>query len=245
MQPLRAYGKSIQMPSVRSPTLRAMPAPPSGCFAAVIPPADVTLAPIFAAGLEVHGYVAHRRGHRAISPEASGGNVVRKTYALAVARFQEASRKHPDALLFLDVQPSDLADEELFEELAALAGRVVLQLRGSGLPHDMQDFFACVGRLRAAGFRFALANLTGSPHRLALLVDLAPEFVKLDVTDLETSESKRVFLGALIATCRRLGAASIAEGVTSITEGAVLAVLGCSLLEMASESMPLSLPVAS
>lgn len=214
----------------RSPTLRAMPAPPSGCFEAVLDPSSVALAPIFEASLEIHGYVAHRHGHAAITPEASGGNVVRRTYAVAAARFREL--REEQALLFLDARPADLADETLFATISDLASRVVIQLRGTGLPPEPAAFFADVRRLRAKGFRFALADLDGSPLRLALIVDLAPEYVKLDVGDVESSVSRRVFLGALVQTCQRHGATPIAAGVASFAQGAVLGKLGCSMFEM-------------
>jgi len=203
-----------------------MPAPPSGTFEAAAIPDDVTLAPIREAGRDLLGYVARRQG--------AGGqtrSATRQIHTLAVDRFRAAAP--PNALLFLPVEPAQLLDDELFASagLAAVADRVVLQVRVR--PHaDAAELTVRVRRLRSLGYRFALRDLTEAPTSLALVNDLAPDFVKLDASGFEVSEPKRIFVRNLVALCHRLGATPIAHGVLSLAERAALAFVGCPLVEM-------------
>lgn len=156
----------------------------------------------------------------------------RRVRDLAVRAFATAPQ---DALLFVDVHPSDLLDGDLYSPeppLARIAERVVLQVRARGLV--MADLSARASVLRFVGFRLAIADLDAGQACLAQIADLAPEFVKIDarlVKGLDTSLGRRRLVSALVSMCRSLDAVSIAEGVSTAEEREALLSAGCNVVQ--------------
>jgi EAL domain-containing protein (putative c-di-GMP-specific phosphodiesterase class I)/ActR/RegA family two-component response regulator len=156
----------------------------------------------------------------------------RRVRDLAVRAFVNAP---PDALLFVDVHPSDLLDGDLYSPeppLARIADRVVLQVRARGLA--MADLGARASVLRFVGFRLAIADLDAGQACLAQIADLAPEFVKIDarlVKGLDGSLGRRRLVSALVSMCRSLDAVSIAEGVSTAEEREALLSAGCNVVQ--------------
>jgi EAL domain-containing protein (putative c-di-GMP-specific phosphodiesterase class I)/ActR/RegA family two-component response regulator len=141
----------------------------------------------------------------------------------------------PDALLFVDVHPSDLRDGDLYSPeppLARIAERVVLQVRASGLA--ISDLSARASVLRFVGFRIAIADLDVGQACLEQIADLSPEFVKIDarlVRGLDTSVARRRLVSALVSMCRSLDAVAIAEGVSTAEECEALHEAGCGMVQ--------------
>ena len=156
----------------------------------------------------------------------------RRVRDLAVRAFADAPQ---DALLFVDVHPSDLLDGDLYSPeppLARIAERVVLQVRARGLA--MADLSARASVLRFVGFRLAIADLDAGQACLAQVADLAPEFVKIDarlVKGLDASLGRRRLVSALVSMCRSLDAVSIAEGVSTAEEREALLAAGCNVVQ--------------
>ena len=156
----------------------------------------------------------------------------RRARDLAVRAFASAP---PNALLFVDVHPSDLLDGDLYSPeppLARIAERVVLQVRARGIA--LADLGARASVLRFVGFRLAIADLDVGQACLAQIADLAPEFVKIDsqlVKGLERSLGRRRLVGALVSMCRSLDAVAIAEGVSTAEEREALLASGCNLVQ--------------
>ena len=156
----------------------------------------------------------------------------RRVRDLAVREFASAPA---DALLFVDVHPSDLLDGDLYSPeppLARIAERVVLQVRARGLA--MADLSARASVLRFVGFRLAIADLDAGQACLAQIADLAPEFVKIDarlVKGLDSSLGRRRLVSALVSMCRSLDAVSIAEGVSTAEEREALLSAGCNVVQ--------------
>ena len=156
----------------------------------------------------------------------------RRVRDLAVREFASAPA---DALLFVDVHPSDLLDGDLYSPeppLARIAERVVLQVRARGLA--MADLSARASVLRFVGFRLAIADLDAGQACLAQIADLAPEFVKIDarlVKGLDGSLGRRRLVSALVSMCRSLDAVSIAEGVSTAEEREALLSAGCNVVQ--------------
>jgi|GEM_PF-1910839 len=156
----------------------------------------------------------------------------RRVRDLAVLAFATAPQ---DALLFVDVHPSDLLDGDLYSPeppLARIAERVVLQVRARGLA--MADLSARASVLRFVGFRLAIADLDAGQACLAQIADLAPEFVKIDarlVKGLDGSLGRRRLVSALVSMCRSLDAVSIAEGVSTAEEREALLSAGCNVVQ--------------
>jgi EAL domain-containing protein (putative c-di-GMP-specific phosphodiesterase class I)/ActR/RegA family two-component response regulator len=156
----------------------------------------------------------------------------RRVRDLAVKAFASCP---PDALLFVDVHPSDLRDGDLYSPeppLARIADRVVLQVRARGL--TMNDLSARASVLRFVGFRLAIADLDASQACLEQIADLSPEYVKIDarlVRGLDTSVGRRRLVSALVSMCRSLDAVAIAEGVSTAEECDALHDAGCVMVQ--------------
>ena len=156
----------------------------------------------------------------------------RRVRDLAVKAFASCPA---DALLFVDVHPSDLRDGDLYSPeppLARIAERVVLQVRASGLA--INDLSARASVLRFVGFRLAIADLDVGQACLEQIADLSPEFVKIDarlVRGLDTSVARRRLVSALVSMCRSLDAVAIAEGVSTAEECEALHEAGCGMVQ--------------
>ena len=156
----------------------------------------------------------------------------RRVRDLAVKAFASCPA---DALLFVDVHPSDLRDGDLYSPeppLARIAERVVLQVRASGL--TINDLSARASVLRFVGFRLAIADLDVGQACLEQIADLSPEFVKIDarlVRGLDTSVARRRLVSALVSMCRSLDAVAIAEGVSTAEECEALHEAGCGMVQ--------------
>lgn len=156
----------------------------------------------------------------------------RRVRDLAVMAFASAPQ---DALLFVDVHPTDLLDGDLYSPeppLARIAERVVLQVRGRGL--EIEDLSARASVLRFVGFRLAIADLDVGQACLSQVAELAPEFVKIDarlVRGMDRVAGRRRLVGALVSMCRTLDAVSVAEGVSTAEEREALLDAGCSVVQ--------------
>jgi EAL domain-containing protein (putative c-di-GMP-specific phosphodiesterase class I) len=156
----------------------------------------------------------------------------RRVRDLAVKTFVDAPQ---DALLFVDVHPSDLLDGDLYSPeppLARIAERVVLQVHARGLSVD--DLCARASVLRFVGFRLAIADLDEGQACLSQIADLSPEFVKIDarlVRNVDSSAGRRRLVAALVSMCRSLDAVAIAEGVSTAEESEALLDAGCTLVQ--------------
>jgi EAL domain-containing protein (putative c-di-GMP-specific phosphodiesterase class I)/ActR/RegA family two-component response regulator len=156
----------------------------------------------------------------------------RRVRDLAVKAFASAPA---DALLFVDVHPTDLLDGDLYSPeppLARIADRVVLQVRARGL--TMEDLSARASVLRFVGFRLAIADLDAGQACLSQIAELSPEFVKIDarmVRGLDASLGRRRLVSALVSMCGALDAVSIAEGVSTAEEREALLAAGCNVVQ--------------
>lgn len=156
----------------------------------------------------------------------------RRVRDLAVMAFASCPA---DALLFVDVHPSDLRDGDLYSPeppLARIAERVVLQVRARGLA--MADLSARASVLRFVGFRLAIADLDAGQACLEQIADLSPEYVKIDarlVRGLDSSVGRRRLVSALVSMCRSLDAVAIAEGVSTAEECDALHDAGCVMVQ--------------
>jgi len=168
----------------------------------------------------------------------------RRVRDLAVKTFVDAPQ---DALLFIDVHPSDLLDGDLYSPeppLARIAERVVLQVRARGL--SVEDLCARASVLRFVGFRLAIADLDAGQACLSQIADLSPEFVKIDtrlVKNVNGSTNRKRLVTALVSMCKSLDAVAIAEGVSTAEESEALSEAGCTLVQgsIVRRHSPLSL----
>ncbi|HUS66490.1 MAG TPA: EAL domain-containing protein [Kofleriaceae bacterium] len=150
----------------------------------------------------------------------------------------ELARNLPgDALLFINLHPSDFLDESLYDahnELGRRADRVVLEVTERAALDAIGNVRERVARLRALGYRIAVDDLGAGYAGLSSFTSLEPDVVKLDmslVRDIEKTRTKRTLVASLAAVCRDLGMTVVAEGVETTAERDALIEAGCDLLQ--------------
>lgn len=124
-----------------------------------------------------------------------------------VGEFERSSGRRPDSVVF-----------EIVEHSPA---------RETDLPNALRE-------LRALGFRIAVDDLGEGSAGLRRLVEVAPDFAKIDrffIQDVDTDRRRRVTVDAIARLGRELGVTIIAEGVEREEERRVLIDLGIPLVQ--------------
>ncbi len=112
------------------------------------------------------------------------------------------------ALLFINLHPEDLLDPALYEpgsELSAFASRTVLEITERAAIRNLAGLSVRLRRLRALGFRIAVDDLGAGYSGLTSFADLAPEFVKLDMSltrDVDRDSRRRSIVRSMASLCR-------------------------------------------
>jgi EAL domain-containing protein (putative c-di-GMP-specific phosphodiesterase class I) len=151
---------------------------------------------------------------------------------------QAASDAPFGTLLFINLHPLDLNDDELYSvasPLTNIAGRIVLELTERASLDDVPSLATKIARLRRLGFRVAIDDLGAGYAGLSTFTQLEPDFVKLDmslVRGVDRSERKQRVISALNRLCEGdLSIQVVTEGVETSAERDVLAREGCVLLQ--------------
>lgn len=159
------------------------------------------------------------------------GRAIRTSVAATIA-------SHPtDCDIFVNLHPSDLLDDALFEPeapLSKIARRVVLEITERAPLDGTADVPARIRRLRKLGYRVAIDDLGAGYAGLNYFALLTPDVVKFDITlirDLHQEEIKRKLVGSLTKLCKGLGMFVVAEGIEKPEERDAAMALGCDLLQ--------------
>ncbi len=142
-----------------------------------------------------------------------------------------------DTLLFVNLHPADLLDEELFvadSPLGRMAPRVVLELTERAALEKVPNVRERLARLRALGFRLALDNLGAGYAGLTSFATMEAEIVKFDMTlirGIDANPVKRAVVAKMTALAHELKVGVVAEGVETVAERDVLVAIGCDLLQ--------------
>jgi EAL domain-containing protein (putative c-di-GMP-specific phosphodiesterase class I) len=158
----------------------------------------------------------------------------RKVRLLAASAMAQAA---PDAALFINLHPMDLADESLFDlaaPLTQIAKRVVLEVTERAAIEEVDGVERRVSRLREHGFRIAVDDLGAGYAGLSSFALLEPEIVKLDVSllrDIDQSPVKQKLVQSMTALCKDMGFLVVAEGIETVAERDCVVSLGCDLLQ--------------
>jgi EAL domain-containing protein (putative c-di-GMP-specific phosphodiesterase class I) len=161
-------------------------------------------------------------------------DVGRRTRELAAATMTAAPER---GLLFINLHPEDLLDEDLYREdapLTRIAPQVVLEITERASLAEIGDVGKRIHALRALGFRIAVDDLGAGYAGLSSFAVLQPEFVKLDmslVRDVDSSPLKKRLVRSMTETCRELGIQVICEGVETHAEWAALRDLDAGWLQ--------------
>jgi EAL domain-containing protein (putative c-di-GMP-specific phosphodiesterase class I) len=141
------------------------------------------------------------------------------------------------ALLFVNLHPADLQDDDLYlpdGALAAVADRVVLEITERASLDGIRDVRTRIARLRQLGFRIAVDDLGAGYAGLTSFTLLEPDIVKLDmalVRDVHREPRKQTLVRTMITMCKELGIIVTSEGIEVAEERDELARAGCDLMQ--------------
>ena len=142
-----------------------------------------------------------------------------------------------NALIFVNLHPSDLEDEELSSSSAPLseyASRVVLEITERATLDRVTGLPARMARLRHLGFRIAIDDLGAGYAGLSSFASIEPDVVKADmslVRGIHTSTVKQRLVSAIATLARDLKVWLIAEGIETAEERDCLTGLGADALQ--------------
>lgn len=143
----------------------------------------------------------------------------------------------PSELVFVNLHPLDLLDDELYSAsapLSRLATRVVLEITERAALDDVKDATARIAALRKLGFRVALDDLGAGYAGLTSFAQLEPDVVKFDmslVSGIHANPKKRALVESMTKLFAEMDILVIAEGVEVPPEREVLTAIGCDLLQ--------------
>jgi EAL domain-containing protein (putative c-di-GMP-specific phosphodiesterase class I)/ActR/RegA family two-component response regulator len=142
-----------------------------------------------------------------------------------------------EGTLFINLHPRDLSDDQLLDVSAPLtrhAQRVVLEITERASLDGVPDLRRRVERLRDLGFRVAVDDLGAGYAGLTSFVVLQPDIVKIDMSlihGVDDDPTRQALVRSMASVCRDMGILVVAEGIETEGERAVLAELGCDLLQ--------------
>jgi EAL domain-containing protein (putative c-di-GMP-specific phosphodiesterase class I)/CheY-like chemotaxis protein len=144
----------------------------------------------------------------------------------------------PDAVLFVNLHPDQLADPDaLIESLLPLvphAERCALEITERSRLRGIDEWERAVDKLQSAGFSIAVDDLGAGYNALSMLADLQPSYIKIDmsiVRGVDTEPRKQRLVDLLAKFSDATGAAMVAEGVETEPEAVVLRRCGAHLLQ--------------
>ncbi len=159
------------------------------------------------------------------------GRLVRRRAAEPVA-------SSPDAgMLFVNLHPRDLEDEELIDgsaPLSKIASRVVLEITERASVSNVNDLRSRISQLRDIGYRVAVDDLGAGYAGLTSFALLEPHIVKIDmslVRDVHQSPVKQRLIKSITSLCAEMGIQVVGEGVENTEERDALVDLGCDLFQ--------------
>lgn len=123
---------------------------------------------------------------------------------------------------------------ECLRESGLPADSLVLELTESTLLHNPEEALMVLERLGALGVRLCIDDFGTGYSSLAYLRRYAFQIVKIDqsfVHELDRDVNNQAIVAAVIAMCRRLGVAVVAEGVETFEQLRTLKQQGCTLAQ--------------
>jgi EAL domain-containing protein (putative c-di-GMP-specific phosphodiesterase class I) len=158
----------------------------------------------------------------------------RQTRRHIAAQLAEAP---PLVKIFVNLHPTDLADDELGSSAGALApfaDRVVLEVTERASLEKVRGLGAAVSNLRKLGYSIALDDLGAGYAGLSSFALLEPDIVKVDMTlirGIHQSPMKQKLFRSFTTLCRDLDVDIVAEGVEVAEERDCLNGLGGDLYQ--------------
>lgn len=140
--------------------------------------------------------------------------------------------------LFINLHPIQLAHpDRLARDLEALrpyADRVTMEITERARMGDIDGWEDSVALLTGGGFSIAVDDLGAGYNSLAVLADLSPQYIKLDmslVRNVHLEPRKQRLIQLLVTFAEATSAMTIGEGVEVAEEAAALRDMGIHLLQ--------------
>ena len=137
-----------------------------------------------------------------------------------------------DTLLFVNASPELVFDPSLVTLRSALPERLVIEITEQSAVDDYGEFKKLLARLDANPVRFAIDDTGAGYSSLRHVIELSPDFLKLDrtlVRDIDKDSRRHALVRALVAFAREVGTSVIAEGIETSAELAGLIAAGVPL----------------
>ena len=144
----------------------------------------------------------------------------------------------PNCLRFINAEPlnlffhpdSDIFVREFVEATpAALRAQTVVEITENAVIDDFAHMREVVRRLRGSGFRIAIDDAGAGYAGLQTMVEIEPDFIKLDMSltrGIESSIVKQKLVGTLRDFCRQAFITLVAEGIETRAQLDALVALG-------------------
>jgi len=142
--------------------------------------------------------------------------------------------------LFMNITPALLYDPQFTRTVSGDSGaelpptRVVVELAEWAAVRNFELVSEQFEHIRRLGVRLAIDDMGAGHSSLKHLIDLKPDFLKLDMSlirDVDKDATKRAVIAGLMTFCRNTGAVLVAEGVEQAGERDALAELGVQLAQ--------------
>jgi EAL domain-containing protein (putative c-di-GMP-specific phosphodiesterase class I)/putative methionine-R-sulfoxide reductase with GAF domain len=145
---------------------------------------------------------------------------------LACLRAAAALGPPPDGRsLFVNASPSTVTDPATLALRDELPEYLVIELTEQEAVDDYDGLRACLAGWLDRGVRLALDDAGAGYSSLRHVVELSPDYLKLDrelVTTIDQDPNRRALMRAIVAFAREIGTSVIAEGVETRGELEVL-----------------------
>src|SRR5262249_18874644 len=149
--------------------------------------------------------------------------------------------EHPDVRLGFNISGLTAADRPWLRALTSqlrdrpeIASRVIVEITETAALYDIEESARFVSALRQAGCSVALDDFGAGHTSLRHLQSLAVDTVKIDgsfIHNLSGSPENQVFLRHLLGLAKGFGFHTVAEGVTTAEDAAILRREGVGLLQ--------------
>jgi EAL domain-containing protein (putative c-di-GMP-specific phosphodiesterase class I)/putative methionine-R-sulfoxide reductase with GAF domain len=126
-----------------------------------------------------------------------------------------------DVLLFANVSPTTLLEPELWLLRGAMPARLVIELTEQAPVDDYNALRDELAPWLASGARIAIDDTGAGYSSLRHVIELMPDFLKLDramVTDIDRDRNRLALVRSLVAFAREVGTSVIAEGIERVEE---------------------------
>lgn len=140
--------------------------------------------------------------------------------------------------VFMNLHPDELGDPEAvlrrLEPLVPWARRVVLEITERSRLQSIEQWENSVGLLTDLGFSLAVDDLGAGHSSLAVLAELQPSFIKVDmsiVRGVDNDPRKQRLINLLCRFSEATQATFVAEGVETMSEAQTLRDCGAHLLQ--------------